>query len=131
MTDIDITIPTDEKPSRIKPRVKSGDTPPVSDFDPDDVSTVDSKITEFWSKYPEGRFETEVEVYRNEYDLPTFTVVARVWAVSEEDAPATVAHATRTLGEGEEPYSLRALEWAESVALGRALRFLGLGRNET
>lgn len=113
-------FPEDTRPSRLNPRSR----PTVSSFDPDDIGSVDMKVETFWASYEDGAIETEVEEGRDAGE-PMFTVTARVWKIAG-GSPNSTAHATRTRGIGEEPYSAFPLETAESVAIGRALRFLNI-----
>lgn len=117
----DIELPTSDRPSRINRGT-------VSSFDPDDPSTVDEKIFDFRSGHPEGTFKTEITESLGEPGATRWTVRASVWCTWGAGRPADVtAHATRTDGVGDEITAAYALETAESVALGRALRYLGYG----
>lgn len=107
--------------------------PARNDVDPDDVATVDEKIAEFWRRHPDGAILPNVEVYRDVFDVPTYTVTAHVWKkrTLPDTLPDATAHASCTRGVGDEFSAIYALETAESKALGRALRYLGItGRNQ-
>jgi hypothetical protein len=125
----DILLPTDDAPSRID---RGRQSSPVSMFDPDqdpdDVRTVDQKVLAFWDKYPEGRIVTDV-IYQQSGDVVVAT--ARVWRDASDRKPTTTAHASRSYTDGD-LYANRATETAESVAIGRALRFFpGLKHEES
>jgi hypothetical protein len=121
---VDILIPnTDDSPSRLD-RGRHTSKP---DFgpDPDDLSTVDGKVTSFWAAYPDGRIETEV-ILNQSGDVAV--AAARVWRDRKDQAPTTTATASRSYVDDADPFSYRAVEAAETVAIGRALRFLGIQR---
>jgi len=132
--DGELEVPTDGEPSRLRKRrgPVTSFTPPPDD--PDDVATVDDRIRQFRERFPQGVIKTRVEATWHHPDTltpPTFQVEARILA-EPGGYVMSVGHAARTQGEGEPPYADRALETAESVAIGRALRFLGFhGRGET
>ncbi|MBQ9917415.1 MAG: hypothetical protein IJO71_09495 [Microbacterium sp.] len=127
----DLEVPVDTRPSRITPRPR---TPRASDapdgVDPDDLATFDGKLQRFRSDFPDAVIDTEVDVRLGLLGTPSYLITARVWR-EQKDAgkrqPDATAHSVRTHGDGPEPYASRALETAESVAIGRALRFLGYG----
>lgn len=123
-----------ETPSVIEDTVDSGDLafpedtarsrlsrPPVSGFDPDDISNVDAKVAAFREACPEGRIDATQIVQVGD----AWLVTARVWRTSDGVEPDSTGSALRTTttdeGWGEYP-----LETAQSVAIGRALRFLGI-----
>jgi hypothetical protein len=120
-----IDIPEDTRPSRLNRPAK--DSGPLSSPDPDDLSTVDGKVAEFWSACPEGRIETEVDLHQSG-DVVVAT--ARVWRDRTDGQPVTTAHASRSYVDDADPFAYRATEAAETVAIGRALRFLGIQRTE-
>jgi hypothetical protein len=126
--DEDLTIPTDTQGSRLGRRGNRGDTSELSeDGGPDELATVDQKIAAFRAEYPTGRIKTKIETFRDPFGVPTYTVTARVIVAG---LTTSKAHATRTRGIGD-PYSATfPLETAESVAIGRALRFLGYTATE-
>lgn len=119
-----IELPTDTKPSRL-----TKTTAPVSGFDPDDIATVDDKIREFWATYPDGRVDTSD--IKNLGD-GAWRVTAFVWKNGDTNAPDSSASATRAFSLDGHVSEAHPLESAQSVALGRALRFLGIhGTNPT
>jgi len=119
----DIELPVDSTPSRIRPK-RTTAMPPLGD-DPDDIGTVDRKINAFREDYPDGVIEPEMDTRIDVLGIATYTASARVYKNADDTRPVATAHATRTSGVGEEPFASRALETAESVAIGRALRFMG------
>lgn len=124
MTEQDIDLPEDTSKSRLRPRGPvTGYTP-----DPDDIATVDARVAVFREQYPEGRIKTKVRTsyYPGEGDPRiVHTVTASVTRIAGGYIAST-ATASRTEGQGEEPYASRALETAESTAINRALRFLAI-----
>jgi hypothetical protein len=117
----DVLIPKDDAPSRLD-RGRHTSKP---DFDPDDLSTVDGKVAAFWEKYPSGRIETHVTLH--EYG-DVVLATAEVWRTHLDKAPTATATASRSYVDDADPFSYRAVEAAETVAIGRALRFLGIQR---
>lgn len=121
--DEDLTLPTDTMGSRLH-RGNRRDTSPLSDGDPDDLATVDQKVEAFRTDFPDGQIKTKVGTFRDPFGIPTYAVTAKVREI-RGGYIASKAHATRTRGVGD-PYSAEyPLETAESVAISRALRFLG------
>jgi hypothetical protein len=122
----EIEIPTDMSASRLAPRKRAARS--TSEVDPDDVGTVDDKVTSLYAAYPQAAYETTYEWWQDGLGVRSYAFVARVWLDRSDvtGRPDAVAHAERTQGVGEEPYASRAMETAESVALGRALRFIGI-----
>lgn len=117
----DIEFPDDNGRSRL-----GG---PVSSFDPDDVATVDAKVAAFWTLYPEGAIDAaDVEQVAPD----SWRATAYVWKHRDaEGRPDATGSAHRTLSHDEHPSAAYPLETAQSVAIGRALRFLGIQAGKT
>lgn len=117
----DLVIPADTAPSRID---RGRNSTPVSSFDPDDVATVDDKVSAFWADYPEGAIDaSDVEQIAQD----AWRVTAYVWKNRDADGrPDSTGSATRTVDLDGHVSGAFALETAQSVAVGRALRFLGI-----
>ncbi|MDY0829072.1 hypothetical protein SK224_08015 [Microbacterium sp. BG28] len=123
----DIEIPAvDAEPSRIGRRraAPSGGAAPGDD--PDDIGTVDEKVAALYRAYPNAAYDTTYAWWETALGVRSYAFRASIWLDRSDvtGRPDAVGHAERTYGEGEEPYASRAMETAESVALGRALRFL-------
>lgn len=123
-TEDDLDIPVDPKPSKIR----SGG--PVSTFDPDapdpdDIATVDAKIEAFREQHPAGAIASHVEkVLDADGLIVAFEGHASVWfdRANSEGMPDSTGNSFRdNLPDDYPPY-----ETSESVAVGRALRFLGV-----
>lgn len=114
MTD-DIEIPEDTRRSRL--------TPPASFADPDDIATVDDKITAFWEAFPNGSIDaSDIEQISED----AWRVTAYVWKDADADRRAdSTGSATRTVDLDGHVSGQFALETAQSIAISRALRFLG------
>lgn len=115
----DVLIPEDTSRSRLD-RGRSSSTPGEN---PDEIGLVDGRVRAFWVKFPNGRIETTVEPFIGTNS--SFMVAAHVWKDAATNAPDSTGHSIREYGAGEEPYSAFPLESAETIAIGRALRFLG------
>lgn len=115
----DIIIPADEKQSRIKTRPV-----PNADVDPDDITTVDAKVTEFWGLYEDGAIDSsDIEQIAPD----AWRVTARVWKQAHSQGrPDSTASSTRAAEYDEHPSGAHPLETAQSIAIGRALRFMGI-----
>lgn len=114
----DIAIPEDTARSRLAPTAPKGDAL-------DDVATVGERIEAFWEKYPEGSILTEVESEQaGEYVV--FTVRAFIRRKGESERPDTTAHATRGSYDPEPIVAQFPQETAETSAISRALRNLGI-----
>jgi hypothetical protein len=122
ITEDDILYPTDDRQSRIN-------RPPRAET-PDDVTRAADRIEAFWEKYPEGSILPEVDIHTVDdgQSLPYRVYTARAFVRKNSDAerPDVVAHATR--GENDEDELVRryAQETAETSAVSRALRNLGI-----
>jgi hypothetical protein len=126
MTEVadDLELPTDTAPSRIRERGPvTGFVPPPDD--PDDITTVDDRLDLFRVAYPHGIVKTKVKVRVDPHGFATYTARAKVKPEAGAYTLAT-GHASRTEGLGDEPYASRPQETAESTAINRALRFLGI-----
>jgi DNA-binding XRE family transcriptional regulator len=113
-----IELPEDNRRSRLQ-RAPKADTI-------DDVATAMERVEAFWAKYPDGSILPEVEVSENADGYKVYTVRAFVRKNSASDGPDAVAHATR--GENDEDDLVRAYpqESAETSAISRAIRNLGI-----
>ncbi|WP_295102990.1 helix-turn-helix transcriptional regulator [uncultured Microbacterium sp.] len=118
----DIEFPTDDRQSRIN-------RPPKSEA-PDDFASAADRIAAFWEKYPEGSILTEVEerTIDDGQSLPyrSYTVRAFIQKHSESDRPDAIAHATRDEADDDEVTAAFPQETAETSAVSRALRYLGI-----
>jgi hypothetical protein len=97
----------------------------------DDIVTADQRIKKFRTKYPDGVIATSVESDAQ----GTFTARAEVWKTSPTTGvggarytrhPDATATATRSRDDEPSVGSLYPQESAETAAIGRALRFLGI-----
>lgn len=122
MTDID--IPASDRKSRL-----NRESGPVTSFDPDDIATVDDKIASFWMLYPDGAIDAS-DVEQTAPDA--WRVTAYVWKTNPRGQfdggryADSTGSATRTLDLDGHISGQFSLETAQSVAIGRALRFLGI-----
>ncbi|MFJ4173357.1 helix-turn-helix domain-containing protein [Microbacterium sp. NPDC089696] len=118
----EIEFPADERKSRIN-------RPPRSEA-PDDVATAGDRIAAFWEKYPNGSILPEIDrvIVDNGEAIPynVYTVRAFIRKDAQSEQPDSVAHATR--GENDEDEITRQFpqETAETSAISRALRNLGI-----
>lgn len=114
----DITLPEDTTPSRLAKSAPKGDSL-------DDVATAGERIVAFWEKYPDGSILTEVE--STDY-LPhrEYTVRAFIRKNGDADGPDSTAHATRTTADPDPITAQFPQETAETSAISRALRNLGI-----
>lgn len=92
-------------------------------FDLDRYVTVDARIDEFWSRYPEGRILTQFLSDPN--DLKKVLVQAEVWTNRQDDGPAATGLAFEVEG-GSGANQTSHVENAETSAIGRALANMGL-----
>lgn len=117
-----IELPEDNRRSKLQR------TPKPDTFD--DVATAMERVEAFWAKYPEGSILPEVEsrIIDDGQSLPfqVFTVRAYVRKNSESERPDAVAHATRGENDEDELVRLRPQESAETSAISRAIRNLGI-----
>lgn len=118
----DIEFPTDDRQSRIN-------RPPKSEA-PDDFASAADRIAAFWEKYPEGSILPEVEetTIDDGQSLPyrSYTVRAFIRKNSESERPDAIAHATRDEADDDEVTATFPQETAETSAVSRALRYLGI-----
>lgn len=117
----ELILPEDSKRSRLqRPKVETAD----------DVATAMERVEAFWAKYPEGSILPEVEtrIVDDGQSLPfqVFTVRVYVRKNSESERPDAVAHATRGENDEDEIVRLRPQESAETSAISRAIRNLGI-----
>jgi hypothetical protein len=118
-----IQLPEDTSKSRLsKPAPKLEPT--------DDVATAGERIEAFWEKYPDGSILTEIEtrVVETAEHLPYSVYTARVFVRKNADAesPDVTAHATRSEADPDPITAQFAQETAETSAVSRALRNLGI-----
>lgn len=85
------------------------------DFDASSYVKVNTRLQEFWAKYPEGRVETHWSTYDNK-----LTVQAKLFRKQEDVSAASTAHAFLEDLTGE-----KVGEYTETVAVGRALALMG------
>ena len=118
----DIEIPEDTRKSRL-PRPARLETT-------DDYATAEARIAAFWEKYPDGSILPEVET-RTVVDsagvaYEVHTARAYIRKDGDSDRADVVAHATR--GENDEDEVVRKFpqESAETSAISRAIRNLGI-----
>lgn len=121
MTD-DIDFPEDTRKSRLTrtPRTE----------DPEDFARAVDRIAAFWRKHPAGNILTEIEAreIHTEEHLPYFVFTARAFVRKDAtaEAPDTTAHATRSEADPDHITAQFAQETAETAAISRALRNLGI-----
>jgi hypothetical protein len=119
VTDPDLPFPQDNRPSRL-----NRPAGPVTGFDPDDIATVDAKVAAFWALHPDGAIDASDVEQVGEH---SWRVTAHVWKNADSEGRAdSTGSATRTLDLGGHISGQFSLETAQSVAIGRALRFLGI-----
>lgn len=97
---------------------------------PDDFASAADRIAAFWEKYPEGSILPEVEetTIDDGQSLPyrSYTVRAFIRKNSESERPDAIAHATRDEADDDEVTAAFPQETAETSAVSRALRNLGI-----
>jgi hypothetical protein len=91
--------------------------------DNDDYTSADDRIASFHRKYKDGRYESAAEEIRP----GQWKVTVRVWKDRERTDPDAIATAYRSTDDPSEIAAAFPLETAETAALSRALRFLGIG----
>lgn len=96
-------------------------------FDLNNYKDVQQRIVEFWTKYPDGRLETELMSLPDEFERVVFR--ARAWKQAVPfDAPADVtgwaAETAGTAGANQTSWH----ENCETSAIGRALANLGFAK---
>lgn len=118
----EITLPEAQGKSRIHkaPRPEA----------PEDAATAGERIEAFWEKYPDGSILTEIESREVTVgDTAPYSVyTARVFVRRHADAesPDATAHATRSGADPDEVTAAFPQETAETSAVSRALRNLGI-----
>lgn len=118
MTD-DLELPEDTRKSRLDKPAKAEK--------PDELATAEDRIKAFWRKHEGGRILTEVETVRESLDGSlTYTVAAAVFKIAEDSKPDATAHATRSSSDVNEIVAAYPQETAETVAISRAIRYLGI-----
>ncbi len=125
MSTDDITIPKDPRESRLQ-RTQRAPRPDHTD----DATTAADRIEAFWQRYPNGSILTEVderEVTIEGHDpYSVFTVRAFIRKDSGSERPDAVAHATRGENDPDEVTAQFPQETAETSAVSRALRYVGI-----
>lgn len=140
-TPTEIELP-EQSPSRIhKADPWSPDAGAAPDVDVDAAVTANQRIAAFYAKHPTGRIETIVhmsvgesteiktfsdETARTARDADAVTVIARVYRDQHAAKPAATGTATRRSDDANLVVAERPQETAETVAVSRALRFLGI-----
>lgn len=118
----DIDMPEDTRRSRLQ-------RPPKSE-NVDDFTSAAQRIEAFWEKHPDGSILPEVESreLRTAEGLPymVHTVRAYVRKDASSERPDAVAHATRGENDPDEVTRQFAQEVAETSAISRAIRNLGI-----
>ena len=126
----DITLPEQTGPSKLH-----RDPAPVPYVD--DVIRADDRIRSFRTKYKTGRIVTTIAFDEGEdtetwagsviaSGVSTFTVRADVYTDAHSVRPAATAHATRSSNDPDPVTAARPQETAETAAVSRALRYLGI-----
>lgn len=113
-----IIIPDDTAKSRLH-RV------PVSELE-NEVATAGERIEAFWEKHPDGSILTEFQHRATADGEDVYTARVFVRKVADSDTPDATAHATRSSGDQDEITAARPQETAETSAVSRALRNLGI-----
>lgn len=123
-TQLEVVIPADDATSRIR-RAASAKNADAEVTAEDDVVTAEQRLKKFHRKYPDGSIVTDVDYV---HAINGFTATARVFTGPQRSdvLPKAIAHATRTYGEFDPVSAARPQESAETSAIGRALRFLGI-----
>lgn len=126
MTTVDIELP-EAVGSRIH-------RPPKSES-PDDFTTAAERIAAFWETWPNGSILPEVESRQVVTDgvLPHCVYTVRVYVRKDaaSERPDAVAHATRSEADPDPVTAQFAQEVAETSAISRAIRNLGILPNGT
>jgi hypothetical protein len=90
-------------------------------FNLDDYQTVDDRLHEFWTRFPDARVLTQLV----SSDDDRFVVKALVYTDSQDERPRATGFAEEKIGSS--PVNkTSALENAETSAIGRALANMGL-----
>lgn len=113
----DITIPTDTSKSRLNK--------PARSEMPDDVATAGDRIEAFWKKHEGGSILTDIE-HREVDNATVYTARVFVRKDSSSPEPDATAHATRSNADSDEVTAAFPQETAETSAVSRALRNLGI-----
>lgn len=85
------------------------------DFDSESYVRVNTRLAEFWAKYPEGRLETSYEVAEG-----VLVMRAALYRTQQDQNPSATGHAFLESLDGE-----KVGEYTETVAVGRALALMG------
>ena len=125
MSDEDIPFPEDTRKSRLNRKPKADA--------PDEVATAEQRIKAFWRLHPDGNILTEIETreVRTDELLPYFVHTARAFVRknADSDTPDATAHATRSDNDPDEITAAFPQETAETSAIARAIRNLGIRPN--
>lgn len=116
----EVILPEDTTKSRLQRPTPKPDT--------DDVATAGERIEAFWEKYPDGSILTEVETREvsGQYPYSVYTVRAFIRKNGDADGPDSTAHATRSENDPDPVTAQYAQETAETSAISRALRYIGI-----
>lgn len=133
----DFELPASTRKSRLDRTPK-----PTDESDTDDPITANQRIATFWRKHKNGRISTTVILLdeRDVVDVDSwthdavrkvstpsrYTVRAEVWKDAETAKPDATAHATRGSDDPDQITADRPQETAETAAVSRALRYLGI-----
>lgn len=93
-------------------------------FNLDDYEPVEKRIAKFWTEYPEGRIDTDLIAYGQQ-----FIVKAAVYRNATDPVPFATGYAEETVGSSNVNKS-SALENGETSAIGRALANGGFATNK-
>lgn len=86
------------------------------DFDSESYVRVNTRLEEFWAKYPEGRLITDAV----EMQDGKMKIVASLFRDAKDEKPASTGHAFLLAFDGD-----KVGEYTETVAVGRALALMG------
>ena len=122
MTTTEIELPEESEKSRLHRPAKSET--------PDDFASAADRIAAFWERYPGGSILPEIEetTIDDGQSLPyrSYTVRAFIRKNSDSERPDAIAHATRDEADEDEVTAAFPQETAETSAVSRALRYLGI-----
>jgi len=102
---------------------------PAPDVDLDDITTVDAKVAEFWTRFPDGAIDASKV---QQIGPDAWKVTAKVWRINPRadfqggPFPDSTGTALRTVDLDGHASGAFPLETAQSIAIGRALRFMGI-----
>jgi len=85
------------------------------DFDVSSYVKVNTRLSDFWTKHPNGRIETEYAIHEG-----VLVMEARLYRDQKDEKPAATGHSFLESLAGE-----KVGEYSETVAVGRALALMG------